>query len=68
MKAYAVQRGIADIEDQFEKFSAYHAAKGSTFKDWHSAWRNWVLRAVEYQGRNNGSGSLERAVEKAFEE
>lgn len=66
LKAHARRRSISAVEVEFEKFSEYHRSKGRTFKDWNAAWRNWILRAVEYQGSANGNASVDRAVEKAF--
>lgn len=38
-----------DLPAETERFLDYHRAKGSTFRDWSAAWRNWVRRAVEYR-------------------
>jgi hypothetical protein len=36
------------ISEEFAKFSDYHKAKGSTFKDWDAALRTWLRNAVEF--------------------
>lgn len=41
-----------DLEHETEKFRNYHQAKGTTFKDWAAAWRNWMTKAVEYANNN----------------
>lgn len=53
LKAWAREKapGI-DLAHETEKFRNYHQAKGTTFKDWAAAWRNWMTKAVEY-GKNN---------------
>lgn len=37
-----------NIDTQTAQFLDYHAAKGSTFKDWQAAWRTWMRRSAEY--------------------
>lgn len=32
-----------------EKFKNWHLARGSKFKDWEAAWRNWMLKASEME-------------------
>lgn len=39
---------VADIEFQFEKFKAYHEAKGSQMRNWDAAWRTWCMNAKQY--------------------
>ena len=34
------------------KFVDYHKSKGSTFKDWTAAWRNWMRNAQAYAARD----------------
>lgn len=43
---------IAEIE--LQKFTDHARTNGRTAKDWNAAWRNWVRRAVEYRGSQNG--------------
>lgn len=44
---YAEQRRVF-MAGELEKFRNFHAAKGSTFKDWQAAWRTWCDKAVEF--------------------
>lgn len=37
-----------DVWMETDKFRDYHLSKGSLFKDWNAAWRNWMRKAVEY--------------------
>jgi len=37
---------LVDLET--EKFINYHQSRGTKFKDWQAAWRNWMLKAQEY--------------------
>ena len=39
-----------DLTQEADKFRDYHAAKGSTFKDWDAAFRNWLRKAAEFRG------------------
>ena len=32
---------------EFARFRDYHLAKGTRFRDWPAAWRNWTRKAVE---------------------
>jgi hypothetical protein len=36
------------LQAEFDKFCDYHRAKGSVFRDWDAAWRNWMRNAVRY--------------------
>jgi hypothetical protein len=50
-RAYAKSKGIENPEREFESFSAYHKAKGTTFKDWNAAWQKWCLKALQFGGK-----------------
>ncbi len=39
---------------ELESFRNWHAARGSTMKDWQAAWRTWCDKAVEF-GRSGNS-------------
>lgn len=39
-----------DPRSETQKFLNHHRAKGTTFKDWEAAWRNWMLKAIDYSG------------------
>ena len=42
---------------ELQRFRDYHAAKGTTMKDWQAAFRTWLSNAIERQGnQRNGSG------------
>lgn len=43
----AAERGL-NLAAEFEKFSDHHRAKGSTFKDWDAALRNWLRNSRGY--------------------
>jgi hypothetical protein len=36
------------LDEETEKFLDYHRAKGSRFKDWDAAWKNWMRNAVKW--------------------
>lgn len=51
MREYCrAKTGCADnaVLLEFDRFRNYHQAKGSRFRDWHAAWRTWVLNMVKY--------------------
>src|SRR5262249_61454597 len=43
----------------FAAFRDHHKARGSTFKDWPAAWRQWVRKAKQFNqgGKTSGAGS-----------
>jgi len=45
-KARAHALGLNPLHE-FAKFRDHHQAKGTKFKDWPAAWRNWVRRGLE---------------------
>ncbi|MDD4357542.1 MAG: hypothetical protein PHN98_09845 [Smithellaceae bacterium] len=49
MREYAKAKGYTgDLESLKEKFLNYHRAKGSKFASWESAFKNWVLKEIEF--------------------
>jgi hypothetical protein len=36
------------LEHETLKFTEYHGARGSKFSDWNRAWKNWVLKAIDF--------------------
>lgn len=46
-----------DVSFQFEKFKAFHEAKGSQFKSWEAAWRTWTMNARQYGFKPMDTGS-----------
>lgn len=47
---------------EHEKFCDFHRAKGSVFKKWDAAWRNWMRKAVEINSQNGGRARTGPAV------
>ena len=46
---YARQKGFTgDLETLTERFLNHHRAKGSKFASWESAWKNWLLKELEF--------------------
>jgi biotin operon repressor len=52
--ADARERGFSawEIEDEADKFRNHHTARGSLFRDWDAAWRTWLGKARQFQGRS----------------
>lgn len=49
MRFWARSKGIAaNLDDETEVWLDHHRARGSTFKDWGSAWRTWMARTKRY--------------------
>lgn len=44
-------RGV-NLENETEKFCAYYRANAKKFVRWDQAWRNWLLKAVEFRSAN----------------
>ena len=51
--AYADSKRIS-FAVELESFRNWHAARGSTMKDWQAAWRTWCDKAVEFGRSGNG--------------
>lgn len=68
--AFARGNGLTgeQIAAAFEKFKAYHQAKGSVMADWPAAWRTWVLNEVKFAKATPPRGSARggRADRSAF--
>lgn len=70
MRAYAASKHYGgDLAVMTEKFVNYHSSKGNKFSDWTAAWRNWLLKDIEFNGGNtqqpkdrNGGKSLEEVL------
>lgn len=41
-----------NVEREAEKFIGHHGAKGTTYKNWDQAFRNWLAKAAEFQERD----------------
>ena len=49
MRSYAKKKGYAgDLENLSEKFLNHHRSKGNRFSDWNAAFRNWILKEIEF--------------------
>lgn len=49
MKSWAGEKAKnVNLERETEKFLNHAQAKGLTYKNWESAWRNWMLKSLEY--------------------
>jgi hypothetical protein len=50
MLKWAEQKNIRidAVNSETEKFRNHHEAKGSKFKSWPAAWRNWMTKAIDY--------------------
>jgi hypothetical protein len=68
--AYAEQRKVSTAVEM-ESFRNWHAAKGSTMKDWQAAWRTWCDKAVEFaragQAPNARASPLPNAAQERAE-
>lgn len=38
-----------DLKEQFERFKAYHQARGNKFVNWDAAWRTWAMNAAKFE-------------------
>lgn len=44
---FATDRGV-NVAEELQKFTDYHAAKGSVMLDWQAAWRTWASNAKTF--------------------
>jgi hypothetical protein len=56
---------LVDMVYETEKFLDYHRARGTTFKDWTAAWRNWMRRAIEWAPVRGTKDALNAATPQA---
>jgi hypothetical protein len=56
IRIWAKRKGYRSPESLFDKFKLYHKSKGSKFKDWYSAFQNWIIKDAEYNPINNNTG------------
>lgn len=47
----------ARVELEKKKFLNHHRAKGSKFSDWTHAFRNWLIKAKEFEGSSSRTAS-----------
>ncbi len=67
MRQFALGQGVADPAKEFAAFVDYHRSKGSTFKDWHAAWRTWARNAMKFshsKGKAPPAGYLSENTEQ----
>jgi hypothetical protein len=57
----------AIIASELEKFRDYHQAKGSVFKDFEAAFRNWMTNAREWATPKNGKAPVVTGPWKPFQ-
>ena len=49
MREYAKAKGYTgNLEALTEKFLNFHQSKGNRFSDWNAAFRNWILKEIEF--------------------
>ncbi|MCP4623161.1 MAG: hypothetical protein GY850_06475 [bacterium] len=48
--------GHINLDLETEKFKNYWQGNGKRRKDWAATWRNWIIRASEYNKQNNSGG------------
>jgi len=60
-REYAKSEGFSDplIDQEAEKFRAYHLASGKRNVDWHAAWRHWILNSYKHP-KMNGNQHLSK--------
>lgn len=55
MRSFAIDRGVANPDAEFEAFADHHQAKGSKFHNWEAAWRTWCRNSEKFRGGRNGA-------------
>jgi hypothetical protein len=54
MREWAGEKGFyGNLDRETEKFLNHHQSRGNKFTSWPSAWRSWMLKAVEWNGPPN---------------
>jgi len=53
--------------EETARFLDWHRAKGNTFVDWDSAWRNWMRKAREIRGERRPSRTSAEEYAAAFD-
>ncbi|MFV0575971.1 MAG: replication protein [Vibrio sp.] len=52
---------LVNLQEETEQFKDYHTAKGSTMKDWVSAWRTWMRNSKKFSKPSKQSWSQVQA-------
>ena len=63
-RAFAAQRGFLNgtVDAMWERFTSYHASKGTQSADFEASWRTWVLNQEQFQGaRHEPAGDFRPA-------
>ncbi|GIZ28807.1 hypothetical protein TUM12151_23020 [Morganella morganii] len=55
-----------DVQDEFQKFSDYHASKGTKYTDWHRAFSYWLGQAANFKRRTAGNSTNSVERDEAF--
>lgn len=65
-RTIAAEYGLSNelFRTEWRKFRNHHVAEGSTFSDWHAAWRKWCDRIAEFQPKNARAGPGPPRLEK----
>jgi uncharacterized protein YdaU (DUF1376 family) len=56
MRSFAIDRGVANPDAEFEAFSDHHKSRGNRFTDWVAAWRTWCRNSEKFRGRRPNAG------------
>jgi hypothetical protein len=68
--ADAKSRNFTDqeISREADKFRDHHIARDNRFRDWDAAWRTWIVKSREFEGRrmagpsNPGNGGSRSSI------
>lgn len=55
-----------ETDHEARAFRDHHLAKGTRFKDWDAAWRNWLRRSRQFGGARQASGGGARGMVAAL--
>lgn len=55
-----------DVQEEFQKFSDYHASKGTKYTDWHRAFSYWLGQAANFKRRTAGNSTNSVERDEAF--
>lgn len=55
---------VQEMQSQVPRFVAHHKAKGTTYKDWHAAFQNWMRNALDFGHLNRSPDGTLRDVSR----
>ena len=55
-----------DVQEEFLKFSDYHASKGTKYTDWYRAFSYWLGQAANFKRRTAGNSTNSVERDEAF--